>query len=173
LPAKAGRVVSQCQSCLAADPKVVTYMYNVTKKWIRHAKTCPGLSKSPVLSREAANMVMHMMLGGDCHRQNSVDAYVTAYWVYKHKLAFTTGDKLREIRFTKINIHSSVSLQMFFCFVISIPILPFYSVVAMYELRTKKRLSTPIYFHNVHTATWPSTRKIYAKQNYGKNGEGR
>jgi hypothetical protein len=30
--------------------------------------------------------------------QNTVDAYVTAYWVYKHKLVFTTGDKLREVR---------------------------------------------------------------------------
>jgi hypothetical protein len=41
---------------------------------------------------------MHMTLGDDKHRKNTVDAYVTAYWVYKHKLAFTTGDKLRELR---------------------------------------------------------------------------
>jgi hypothetical protein len=64
---------------------------------LRHAPALKKLSP-PILSAEAQNMVMHMTLGGDKHRKNTVDAYVTAYWVYKHKLAFTTGDKLREVR---------------------------------------------------------------------------
>jgi hypothetical protein len=58
----------------------------------------PGLKKlvPPILSAEAQNMVMHVTMGGDKHRKNTTDAYVTTYWIYKHKLTFTTGDKLRE-----------------------------------------------------------------------------
>ena len=82
-PDRNGRAVSQCGTCIAADPKRVTFMHNVKARWIRHAKTCPGLKKlsPPILSAEAQNMVMHMTLGGDNHRKNTVDAYITAYWV--------------------------------------------------------------------------------------------
>jgi hypothetical protein len=98
-PDRNGRSASQCGTCLVADPTKQTIILNVTQKWNKHAKSCPGLKKlvTPIFSAEAQNMVMHVTLGGDKHRKNTIDAYVTTYWIYKHKLTFTTGDKLREV----------------------------------------------------------------------------
>ena len=128
-PDRNGRAVSQCGTCIAADPKRVTFMHNVKAMWIRHAKTCPGLKKlsPPILSAEAQNLVMHMTLGGDNHRKNTVDAYITAYWVYKHKLAFTTGDKLREVRTALRLLCSSMHDYAYN--------LAYFAVITMYELR--------------------------------------
>jgi hypothetical protein len=128
-PERKGRSISQCGTCLTADPKRVTFKHNVKAMWIRHAKTCPGLKKliPPTLSAQAQNMVMHMTLGGDKHRKNTVDAYVTAYWVYKHKLAFTTGDKLREVRTALRLLCSSIHDYAYN--------LAYFAVITMYELR--------------------------------------
>ena len=128
-PERKGRSISQCGTCLTADPKRVTFKHNVKAMWIRHAKTCPGLKKliPPTLSAQAQNMVMHMTLGGDKHRKNTVDAYVTAYWVYKHKLAFTTGDKLREVR-TALRLLCSSMYDYAYNFA-------YFAVITMYELR--------------------------------------
>ncbi len=46
---------------------------------------------------EAQALVMYLTAGGEAHRKNTCDAYVLAYWLYKHKLPFTTGNKLREV----------------------------------------------------------------------------
>jgi hypothetical protein len=72
---------------------------NVTKNWVTHSNKCPGLHKK-LLSAQPAEVeafVMHVTQGGDKHRRNVCDAYATTYWVYKLKLAFTTGDKLCEV----------------------------------------------------------------------------
>jgi hypothetical protein len=70
-----------------------------------HAKTCTGLltlSQNakcvPItLSAEAQAFRVHLTAGGESHRKNTCDAYVLCYWLYKHTLPFTTGDKLREV----------------------------------------------------------------------------
>jgi hypothetical protein len=99
LPAedRGGRAVSQCEHCLAVN--IRTFNYNVTKKWVAHSTKCPGLHKKllPAQPAEAELFIMHVRLGGDKHRKNVCDAYTTTYWVYKHKLPFTTGDKLSEV----------------------------------------------------------------------------
>jgi hypothetical protein len=94
---RGGRAVSQCGHCLAVNHQ--TFFYNVTKKWVTHSKKCPGLHKKllPAHPAEVQAFVTHVRLGGDQHRKNLCDAYVNTYWIYKHKLAFTTGDKLREV----------------------------------------------------------------------------
>jgi hypothetical protein len=48
----------------------------------------------PILSAEAQNMVMHVTLGGDEHRKNTTDAFISQL---SDKFIFTTGDKLREV----------------------------------------------------------------------------
>jgi hypothetical protein len=99
LPAedRGGRSVSQCGNCLAVKHR--TFFYNVTKKRVTHSTKCPGLHKKllPTQPAEAEALVMHVRLGGDKHRKNVCDAHTTTYWVYKHKLVFTTGDKLSEV----------------------------------------------------------------------------
>ena len=94
---RGGRAVSQCGNCRAVGH--LTFWRNVTKKWVTHAIKCPSLHKNllPAQPAEVEAFVMHVRLGGDKHRKNVCDAYATTYWVYKHKLAFTTGDKLREV----------------------------------------------------------------------------
>ncbi len=72
-------------------------------------------------------MVMHVALSGDKHRKNTVDAYVTAYWVYKRKLAFTTGDKLREVRPELLLLCSTMHDDD--------DIFAYSTVITMYELR--------------------------------------
>ena len=94
---RGGRAVSQCGNCRAVGH--LTYWRNVTKNWMTHSNKCPGLHKK-LLSAQPAEVeafVTHVRLGGDKHRRNVCDAYATTYWVYKHKLAFTTGDILREV----------------------------------------------------------------------------
>ena len=92
------RSASHCMSCSNKQIR------NVTASWIRHAKVCPGLNVAqwsklaPALSAEAQNFVMHVIAGGDTHRRQLCDAYQVAYWVYKHKLPFTTSPKLKEVR---------------------------------------------------------------------------
>jgi hypothetical protein len=99
LPAedRGGRAVSQCGHCLAVHHR--TFFYNVTRKWVAHAQKCPGLHKKllPAQPAEVEASVTQVRLGGDKHRKNVCDAYTTTYWIYKHKLAFTTGDKLYEV----------------------------------------------------------------------------
>ena len=94
---RGGRAVSQCGHCLAVNHQ--TFFYNVTKKWVTHSKKCPGLHTKllPAHPAEVQAFVTHVRLGGDKHRKNVCDAYVNTYWIYKHKLAFTMGDKLREV----------------------------------------------------------------------------
>jgi hypothetical protein len=85
-------------------------MWNVRERWEKHAKSCPGimllrkkLLLAPAqLSAEAQAFVMHVTAGGERHRQQTCDTYVLTYWLfkhklYKHKLPYTTGDKLREV----------------------------------------------------------------------------
>ncbi len=69
-PSRNGRSVSQCGTCLAFKPKIITFIPNgVSQKWNKHAMSCPGLKKlvPPILSAEAQNMVMHVTPGGDKH----------------------------------------------------------------------------------------------------------
>ena len=105
-PFNNGRMASQCSTCLTANKD--TFIRNVTEKWVKHAKVCPGLlllqKKSLLapaqLSAEAQAFVMHLTSGGERHRQNTCDAYVLTYWLYKYKLPFTAGDKLKEVCIT-------------------------------------------------------------------------
>jgi hypothetical protein len=72
---------------------------------VAHGKKCPGLLTlrqnatlgTQKLTAEAQALVMYLTAGGETHRKNTCDAYVLAYWLYEHKLPFTTGNKLREV----------------------------------------------------------------------------
>ncbi len=70
-PDRNGRSASQCGTCLVANPTKLTFILNVTQKWNKHARSCPGLKKlvPTILSAEAQNMVMHVTLGGNRHRK--------------------------------------------------------------------------------------------------------
>ena len=102
-PSMNGRSVSQCATCLAIN--VITLIRNQSKRWVAHGKKCPGLMTlrqnailgTQKLTAEAQAFVMYLTAGGETHRKNTCDAYVLAYWLYKHKLPFTTGNKLREV----------------------------------------------------------------------------
>jgi hypothetical protein len=105
-PCNNGRLTSQCCECLK-NANATTVIRNVRDRWEKHAKVCPGLMLSrknslfaqaqQPLSAEAQAFVMHITAGGERHRQQTCDAYVLTYWIYKHKLPFTTGDKLKEV----------------------------------------------------------------------------
>ena len=66
------RSASHCMSCSMKQIR------NVTDKWIRHAKVCPGLTVAqisklaPELSAEAKKFVMHVIAGGDTHRRKNI-----------------------------------------------------------------------------------------------------
>ena len=98
-----GRAASKCATCSMVQKE--TIIVNVKKRWMAHAKTCTGLltltqnaKLVPItLSAEAQAFRVHLTAGGESHRKNTCDAYVLCYWLYKHKLPFTTGDKLREV----------------------------------------------------------------------------
>ena len=104
-PSINGRSVSQCGTCLAI--KQTTLIRNQSKRWVAHGKKCPGLMTlrqnallaPQKLTAEAQALVMYLTAGGEAHRKNTCDAYVLAYWLYKHKLPFTTGNKLREVQY--------------------------------------------------------------------------
>ncbi len=120
-PDRNGRSASQCGTCLVADPTKLTFILNVTQKWNKHARSCPGLKKlvPPILSAEAQNTVMHVTLGSDKHRKNTTNAYVTTYWIYKHKLTFTTGNKLREVCLLVCNATLFVITHVCDCFAVT------------------------------------------------------
>jgi hypothetical protein len=102
-PSINGRLTSQCATCLKANNR--TFKRNVKEKWVNHAKICPSLillrEKSLLapaqLSAEAQAFRMHFTASMEKHRHNTCDAYVTTYWVYKYKLPFTIGTKLKEV----------------------------------------------------------------------------
>ena len=122
-PSNNGRLMSQCGTCLKANKK--TFRRNVKEKWVNHAKVCPGLlllrEKSLLapakLSAEAQAFIMHVTAGGEKHRRNTCDAYVATYWVYKYKLPFTTGDKLKEVCIT---LTVTLNLKIFDIFISSV-----------------------------------------------------
>ena len=96
-PDMGGRAASQCVTCLQASTK--TLIRNVLQRWVSHAKSCPGLriERSKVLAPEAEAFVVRCRLGGDKHRLKTCDTLITTYWVYKHKLPFTTANKVKEV----------------------------------------------------------------------------
>ncbi len=94
-PCNNGRLTSQCSECLK-NANATTVIRNVRDRWEKHAKVCPGLTLSrkhslfaqaqQPLSAEAQAFVMHITAGGERHRQQTCDACVLTYWIYKHKL---------------------------------------------------------------------------------------
>jgi hypothetical protein len=92
-----GRSASQCVTCLKAAKE--TLIRNVLERWVSHAKSCPGLQmeRAKVLAPEAEAFVVRCRLGGDKHRLKTCDNLITTYWVYKHKLPFTTANKVKEV----------------------------------------------------------------------------
>jgi hypothetical protein len=96
-PAMSGRSASLCASCFTGSTTTSCVIRNVLARWINHAKSCPGLVKTVTLAPEAQRFVLQCMAGGDKHRRITCDAYIATYWVYKHKLPFTTSPKLKEV----------------------------------------------------------------------------
>ena len=41
-------------------------------------------------------LVLVLNAAAEIGRKCTVDAYLVAYWIYKHKMSFTTGDKTHE-----------------------------------------------------------------------------
>ena len=75
---------------------------NMLGRWKQHAKTCRGKNNVVVGSeKEAMQVQTPLMLvlnaAAEMERKSQVDTYVTTYWIYKHKMAFTTGPKIHEV----------------------------------------------------------------------------
>jgi hypothetical protein len=121
-PSNNGRLTSQCATCLKANNK--TFKRNVKEKWVNHAKICSGLillqKKSLLapaqLSAEAQAFRMHVTGSMEKHRQNTCDAYVATYWVYKYKLPFTIGNKLKE-KEVCLTLRQTLNLNSFDIFI--------------------------------------------------------
>ncbi len=75
---------------------------NMLGRWKQHAKTCRGKINVVVGSEKGAMQVqtpimMVLNAAAEMERKSQVDTYVTAYWIYKHKMSFTTGPKIHEV----------------------------------------------------------------------------
>ena len=42
-------------------------------------------------------LVLVLNAAAEIERKSEVDAYLVAYWIYKHKMSFTTGNKTHEV----------------------------------------------------------------------------
>ena len=113
-PGMGGRSASQCVTCLKAFKK--TLIRNVLQRWVSHAKSCPGLQmeRAKDLAPEAEAFVVRCRLGGDKHRLKTCDTFITTYWVYKHKLPFTTANKVKEVDSITLMTLTNLTLTLIF-----------------------------------------------------------
>lgn len=61
-------------------------------------------------------LVLVLNAAAEIERKSTVDAYLVAYWIYKHKMSFTTGDKTHEVRSPTTSPHFIVILHVYFYF---------------------------------------------------------
>jgi hypothetical protein len=75
---------------------------NMLPRWKQHAKKC-RTKINVVAGREKEAMhvqtplVLLLNAAAEMERKKEVDTYVTTYWIYKHKMPFTTGPKVHEV----------------------------------------------------------------------------
>jgi hypothetical protein len=79
------RPQSKCTQCNVVH-------INVRDWWIRHAKsTCTKSNTQVEVLRRA------LTAGGATHIRRNCDAFVIVYWIYKNKVPFTHGSKIKEV----------------------------------------------------------------------------
>jgi hypothetical protein len=75
---------------------------NMLPRWKQHAKKC-RTKINVVAGREKEAMhvqtplVLLLNAAAEMEKKKEVDTYVTTYWIYKHKMPFTTGPKVHEV----------------------------------------------------------------------------
>ena len=79
------RPQSKCTQCNVVH-------INIRDWWIRHASTCTSTNKQVEVLRRA------LTAGGTAHIRRNCDMFVIVYWIYKNKVPFTHGSKIKEVR---------------------------------------------------------------------------
>jgi hypothetical protein len=60
------------------------------------ASTCKAMHGE--ISKTPTTLVLHMTASADKHRKQLCDTYLTVFWIYKNKMNFTSGEKVKEVR---------------------------------------------------------------------------
>ena len=97
------RQASKCTLC-------GTRMMNMMVRWKKHATKCLLKSKGSNTAKPSLMMqvsvsnatqptpfLLQINAAAELHRKRLCDTYLITYWVYKNKMSFTTGDKMKEV----------------------------------------------------------------------------
>ena len=83
-----GRLAFKCCNC--------GYVcMNMLSRWQQHANKCRP--KSKMAMQVQTPLVLVLNAATEIERKRQVDTYLVAYWIYKYKMSFTTGDKTHEV----------------------------------------------------------------------------
>jgi hypothetical protein len=85
-------------------------MMNMMVRWKKHATKCLLTSKGSNTAKPSQTMqvsvsnathptpfLLQINAAAELHRKRLCDTYLITYWVYKNKMSFTTGDKIKEV----------------------------------------------------------------------------
>ena len=84
------RIAFKCVAC-------GTTSMNMMARWQQHAKKCKSTKHVVATQQRETPLVLHLNAANEIHRKKLVDTYAIVYWIYKHKMPFTTGTKLHEV----------------------------------------------------------------------------
>jgi hypothetical protein len=100
-----GRMAFKCVTC--------GYVcMNMLSRWQQHAKKCRPKSNKAMMVQTPLVLVLNA--AAEIERKNEVDAYLVAYWIYKHKMSFTTGDKTHEVPHHLTSFYCDVACVLLF-----------------------------------------------------------
>jgi hypothetical protein len=84
------RIAFKCVAC-------GTTIMNMMTRWQQHARKCPHKNRAVAAKERETPLVVHLNAANEIKRKRLVDTYAVTYWIYKHKMPFTTGTKVHEV----------------------------------------------------------------------------
>ena len=82
--------------------------------WKDHARKCRGV----IHHSEKSRMGNFLGIGGELHRKTLVDNLCLAYYVYKERLPFTTGDRMNKVLPPSFSALTTFQCDLY-CFLVS------------------------------------------------------